>query len=487
METQRPPEIQKPKTLSIEEARLLISQKKPLPKNAQKDFGPHVNQLPEIINNPELCELDALIISEEIKDGECNQYTMMCPESKETAKKLRALAEFIYKSIANDVSKTVRKVFSKDGRSVKSFNPFYELFNDIRHICQSQEIATMHVNHRSYQLQLLEKNLIEKCSLAIFNNIQQNYGDNSAVFFLQFLRQIKLTTDSNPLKPSVFPGFRAVRDKTGGRAMLQLNPESTKEIFTEMENTEKNFEDEKIFESIEDLSHIKKINRHTFETEHSLITFFNSRRYNPINVIQIIICFDKNRIKAPGTKNRFPIDSSMWLVLDRNSGEILINNTQQTAKNILGEKRYQSLKNFIYQKLLEDLTKAEFEDGSIQNENEEESNSPPTPELAEEKFEVMPSGTQEIQEANETKRAATKIENFHFGNLRSVKGTRILRALRNILGEEKRINGSHHIFVGKNGISVPIPFHGDIPVGIGLLKQSLKTLGVTPEEIYNNL
>ncbi|NLM18283.1 MAG: type II toxin-antitoxin system HicA family toxin [Candidatus Riflebacteria bacterium] len=41
----------------------------------------------------------------------------------------------------------------------------------------------------------------------------------------------------------------------------------------------------------------------------------------------------------------------------------------------------------------------------------------------------------------------------------------------------RRIKGSHHIY-SKNGVSVPVPFHGNKELGKGLLKAIEKQTGV---------
>ena len=68
-------------------------------------------------------------------------------------------------------------------------------------------------------------------------------------------------------------------------------------------------------------------------------------------------------------------------------------------------------------------------------------------------------------------------------------GTKILAAVKRILGEPVRISGSHYIFKSlvHPGQSCPIPIHGSDPVSPGVLKKFLQKIGLSPLELHKEL
>ncbi len=86
-------------------------------------------------------------------------------------------------------------------------------------------------------------------------------------------------------------------------------------------------------------------------------------------------------------------------------------------------------------------------------------------------------------------RTSTAIEHprFQMSLLRNRSADEVFRALVRLLGKPTGIEGSHHLFRGRDGRRYPIPFHKGDSVGIGILKKCLQWYGIDPDEFYDAL
>ena len=68
--------------------------------------------------------------------------------------------------------------------------------------------------------------------------------------------------------------------------------------------------------------------------------------------------------------------------------------------------------------------------------------------------------------------------------MKQVSGKELARLIRKKGWELARINGSHHVFT-KQGVRerIVIPIHGNRPLKIGLLKDQMKTAGLSEEDL----
>lgn len=204
------------------------------------------------------------------------------------------------------------------------------------------------------------------------------------------------------------------------------------------------------------------------------------------------------------------------LMIYSDRGEINIS-TAIPYSRIVGEVDYQKFRNVIFDTLINKLATDEFHEmqkkpsvGTITKEVKERTQEATGSEV---ETEIRDVHAQVIQEAEvkpfylsvpyvpakdqetdtnghvveQAKRAQEEIGYVPSVSLRGIKGNRVLRALKSLLGDPLSVHGSHYKFTCRNGSSYPIAIHGDRDVGVGLLVNCLKKFGVSMEEFVGCL
>lgn len=70
-------------------------------------------------------------------------------------------------------------------------------------------------------------------------------------------------------------------------------------------------------------------------------------------------------------------------------------------------------------------------------------------------------------------------ERLRFDECTGFRGTEVLRALTQLLGDPVRVTGSHHIFRGPSGMKLPLAIHGAANVDPRALRDNIEAWGIT--------
>lgn len=222
----------------------------------------------------------------------------------------------------------------------------------------------------------------------------------------------------------------------------------------------------------------------------------------------------------PHEKTRLP-SSSVWpngqrfayfenrpgvfsFVVNRANGELcFLNNQVKPIRCVMSEDQYLFLKKAVYDALFNYLANKEpdiddlFKKASVIGDARSQLTETVNADGAQNNEDIPPVQTwtyvpwRPSKSENETETFAQNYERERSSKniyplvkkLKGLKGNEVLSALRRILGDPLRIQGSHHIFKSpRNGVTYPVPIHGTDAVKFPLLLGSLRQWGISLEE-----
>ncbi len=479
----------------VDMAREALNHPSSLPPTAARDFGPGTQQLAALAHDTNIIEIDALQLAGQLKKAEFTEYIILHPDSKRVSSELRKVADTIYAAALPRIPGVIAKAYSNN--RFRDMKTILDFFDTILQFVSSQSSVSEIRTHRAFLLNRFMDNLFEKFSIAMFHEVAKSKGVVAARDFSGRLSTILHgPKQSEPAKP--FRGAKALRNVIDGQFMVRENPEASKEIFDDLTQDTVDFNTPDNFAMIEDFSHLKKITPINIETANGAILIEERPENKSGSIVCITVCLNKKRIEKDGEATKFPPKYTMSFTLDRSSGIVLIDGTQQAAQLVLGSARYRAFKSFVYKKLLENFTETEFSDEEEPDE-EVEIETTIDNERADAREQIA---AQELvgelppvaKRRNRSKREI-QAENFTLDNLRGLQCDRILGALKKIRDYELPDGGSHYKFFPPKREDVPpssrgqvsFPFHSGDTLGIRILKIIMRELEITPQELFNAL
>jgi hypothetical protein len=260
------------------------------------------------------------------------------------------------------------------------------------------------------------------------------------------------------------------------------------------------------FGDILELSEFRKILDNPEKQAHDNVRFkgddieaVNSSRDTVLCVASLVMT-DPETYVMPSSYWPTPnIPGIMWtynnngidLYVDRITGDLYFpaSSVSIHPSLIKSEGTYEQMKNVIFRKLQDYLRKKEpdVEDCWIaQAVSESESSMETCEELsgavAEEVSEVEPSVVDGDEVPTGTFRTKSSVK---LTGLKGITGDRFVTILTRILGRgpDRTHGGSHYVFKGYNGKSCPVPIHGKKSLPLFVIRNAIRTLEISQEEL----
>jgi len=499
-----------------EEIARLYSVVKKVPPQMVAMFGSvETRELMVTMNDPALQEQDSLLSKRELTEEESVEYAAVLPEYHAIRTRLNNLAR---RCVANIVAKNIVKTALNKSVSSHRKKPgmFFvgralgtDVFAKLDALAESF-MFTEGFSNRNVQAEYLKIKLHEYAIQAVFKLLSGGgYPMQDRSEIQAYLCDVD---DANTRDGKGRIYARAFFDMIDHfeKVVRHSRKDLFKEMTTSLEATlpDKAVSDEDLavgnsakFEEIKDFIEIEKpglLRRHIGQSK----MLIAGKRYVKVDGFRFNSSCIVRLLLGPGAKYVTPrltvndvgnhnMEHSLWhdsveLYLDRFSGELCYCLTNLPIRPSLKKRDYLLIQGAVF-----DLLSDHFNGRAIT----------PIQSVIKDTRECLANGTGSSsdnaaadstlsaagEEKSDTGDSAVADEGTGktfeiFRRMRGIKGNRVFTALTGLLDKPVRINGSHHIFRGRNGKTYPIALHGDDQVGLGLLKKCLKMWELPPED-----
>ena len=481
--------------MTHEEAVASFNQQPKIPNHFRKFFGKkNLQDLKKLLSDPELRDLEVMVLTGDLTFTEAIRYTQVLPEYNEIALRLISIAENITSWRADKIDHSI-----KSDHALSYFSAFIENLELYLRFAGSY-MDSIKNQSGLFKLDLIRRlsNILEAKLVALFcNRLAEDKNTHYGIAAKQFieLAKSKLPNDEadaedDTLEQLIHP-FENL-EKIYEFLTICID-DLDKEFSTEPEVTDEELEE--LYDEFIKLSQFKKIP----ESEIDIGDFRIKTKEMSEDDFDIHIIRTISMAYFEISSNKDDHEDKLELLINRYSGEIIIDGEALSLSEFIDEKTYKGLKKRIYEILIKllkgkerDLTElipkkkikvvkkdtsqavAEVVQEAGKHEQPEWAYVPYTP-----KIEELDEAVAE-DEAEEEKQIYLK-------QLTGISGNEVLKKLKRALNEEPvKVSGSHHFFNRRDGKGIyPISLHGKKEVGIGLLKKCLKMYGIEASEFAN--
>lgn len=533
LQNNKPETVTTTVVMDADEAVRKLTTKYDMPPKAKKMFGPlNIKALYEMMNDPAMLQIDALVQRGELTHREAYEYILVLPEYDNLRLKILALAKNLVAVLKN--SKAIRSAVRKSaptlqtarpGRGFKPGKELDELMFEILDFCKSQQVKgldtfrngwLLHLQKSAFDLLAME--IILECRKKDYASYDRKFIDD--IYFKrwqeissngihiyfggdrlkQYKEHLEKMIKSNRDSFAAMLGEHEAKCNGGGRCTDEWLTEENRMLFAEINDQTQG---KKIHEASKktgvcmlevplDLSDSKHQEILTVVTLH----FGDASEYKKIKFGELDECGIK-RYSQTISPNSFE------LTIDRSTGDLCYPLTRIPVSHSMDSRQYGVLKNLVLSFLLDNLegrlepverrvdgTRSELCDcldgqGSAVLdersgfEEEREGNVCKYPSVH------PPADIEDTRTEEEKWDEEWKICRYR---ARGKNGRIILAAIKRILKREPiRIMGSHQVFEGDNGKRCPVPIHPSSTMALGSLKNFLITLEISPLALAEEL
>jgi predicted RNA binding protein YcfA (HicA-like mRNA interferase family) len=514
---------------------------KDAPKGAKIFFGEsNIAAIIELINTPELIELDELLESNAITQAELEEYLILTNEYHEIRAKLFILINslFVHMSDARmdyyldkGINKNLTLSADKGAAQIlASLKELEDFLNQSTRSVSQKIVCELIANFQQLVLLMVSKRLhdkymdIAKRNGYLDSNFQQKFSQTLDEFFRAIRDHLSRGIWEEFELKDFFTQFENLANKSLdvdefflGDITSVFDHESGERIVPDTEDLKEEyakylagFSDEFMYrlDATRQMSHFRRVplSRKKSGLVYEIMGINSEYDQNNIERSRTMCYFkiytdpdlDMGSLPESATpynpKNYGDADGAIVLALDRSTGFLVIPGLKLNAAALFHGKTYAELANIALEMLFDALIdKAEdivpasrqadedrYQQYLVEQARLEEQIA--HQEISAAVPEVVKSSAETTTKLDKT---ALKISNFRL--LSNISGSDVLRAATSLMGNPVRINGSHHFFKGPSGRTYPVPIHKGKSVGAGLLDSCLSVWGLDVGEFLKSL